>query len=79
MTNTKQLTKCFYNSGIKEGYHVIAEEKKGISEFAFIQRIFNLKDLAEKSEEIPIQLLDFIIKMCHPQDLTLSLIRIPTD
>jgi len=67
-------------NGIKEIYHVIAEEKKGISnEFAAIQRIFNLKNIAEGREDPPKQIVDFIVGMCHPRDLTLRLIRIPIE
>ena len=64
---------------IKVVYHVIAKEKKGISnEFAGIQKIFNFKALVERNEAMPKEILNFIVDMCHPKDLTLKLIQIPT-
>ena len=65
--------------GIREVYHVIAEEMRGISnEFSAIQKIFDLKGIAEGKKEAPEEILNFIISMCHPKGLTLRLIRIPT-
>jgi CRISPR-associated Csx14 family protein len=65
---------------IKEVYHVIAEEVRGISnEFSAIQKIFDLKGIVEGKTEAPREIIDFIVKMCHPEKLTLRLIRIPTE
>jgi len=66
--------------GVRDVYHVIAEEKWGSwEELEALEKVHDLKAIAEGGTNPPKELVNSIVKMCHPEDLSLRLIRIPIE
>jgi len=44
-----------------------------------LEKVHDLKAIAEGRTNPPKELVNSIVKMCHPEDLSLRLIRIPIE